>query len=209
LWMFELKIVLVAVFGYLLGSANTSLIVGKFYGIDVRKHGSGNAGATNTLRTMGKSAALLVGLGDVLKGIIACLIGVALIGANSVDYKLGLMVGGVAAILGHNWPIYFGFKGGKGIFTSYAVIMMMNWKIGLILLGVFIIILALTRFVSLGSMIGSALFPIIALIPVFGESYVFVIFALFIGALAIFKHRSNLARIFQGTESKLGAKKSA
>lgn len=193
------KLILAGVIGYLLGSANTSIIVGKFYGVDVRQHGSGNAGATNTLRTLGKKAALFVSLGDVLKGVISCLIGLLLAG------DLGIMIGGLAAVVGHNWPIYFGFKGGKGIFTTFAVILMMDWKIGLILLGVFIIIVAITRYVSLGSIIGSALFPMVALL--LGKTTEFVLAALVLGLLAIVRHRSNIARIMKGTESKLGAKK--
>jgi glycerol-3-phosphate acyltransferase PlsY len=104
-----LNLLISAAAGYLLGSANSSLIVGKFYGIDVRKYGSGNAGLTNALRTLGKTAALFVTAGDVLKGVIACLVGLMLVGDLPGIGRLGLMVGGVAAILGHNWPVYFSF----------------------------------------------------------------------------------------------------
>lgn len=195
------KLILTGVIGYLLGSANTSLIVGKIYGMDVRKHGSGNAGATNTLRTLGKTAAALVGIGDVLKGVIACLIGQLITGDAS-----GLMLGGVGAIAGHNWPLYFGFKGGKGIFTSFAVVLMMDWKIGLILLGIFVILVAITRYVSLGSVVGSALFPVMGL--VFNKGTQFVVFALILAILAIYRHLGNIERLVKGTESKLGSKKS-
>lgn len=193
------KLVLAAVIGYLMGSANTSLIVGRFYSIDIRKHGSGNAGATNTLRTLGKSAAAFVGLGDVLKGVISCLIGLYLAG------EMGLMVGGLSAVLGHNWPLYFGFKGGKGIFTSFSVVMMMDWKLGLILLGIFVIIVALTRYISLGSILVAALFPVAALVS--GKSGEFVIFAAIIGILAVVRHHANIKRLLNGTESKFGSKK--
>jgi len=198
-----LKIIIVGAIGYLLGSVNTSLIVGKFYGVDIRKHGSGNAGATNALRTLGKKAAIMVALGDVLKGIIACLIGLFLVGEIEGAGKVGVMVGGVCAVIGHNWPLYFGFKGGKGIFTSFATVMMMDWKIGLILLGVFIILVAATKYVSLGSISAAALFPIMSLIPPFKKTTVFFIFALVISLLAIFRHRSNLARLINGTENKI------
>lgn len=203
-----LKVALVAVVGYLLGSANSSLIVGRFYGVDIRQHGSGNAGMTNTLRNLGKTAAMLVTTGDLLKGVIACLIGLYIIGNIPDVGKLGVMVGGAAAILGHNWPVYFGFRGGKGILTSLSVVLMMDWRIGLILLGVFIIVVAVTRYVSLGSILGSALFPVVAAIPVFGKNMVFIIFAALIGVLAIIRHRTNIGRIFSGTESKLGSKRS-
>ncbi len=202
-----LKLVFVALVGYLLGSANTSIIVGRFYGVDVRKHGSGNAGMTNTLRTLGKTAAILVTIGDILKGIISCLIGMYLVGEVPGIGYLGLMVGGITAILGHNWPVYFGFKGGKGILTTFSVILMMNWKIGLVLFGVFLIIVAITRYVSLGSIIGAALFPVVSLIPVFNETYVFALFALILGLMAIIRHKANIKRILEGTESKLGQKK--
>lgn len=205
--MLILKLVLVAVIGYLLGSANTSLIVGKFYGVDVRKHGSGNAGATNTLRTLGKKAAILAGLGDVLKGVTACLIGLFLIGDLKDIGKLGVMLGGISAIIGHNWPVYFGFKGGKGIFTSFAVVLMMDWKIGLILFGLFIVVVTLTRYISLGSILASGLFPIVSILPVFKKSYIFISFALVLGMLAVIRHRANIVRLIKGTESKFGAKK--
>jgi len=193
-----LRIVIAAAIGYLLGSANTSIIVGRFYGIDVRDHGSGNAGATNTLRTLGKSAAALVGVGDVLKGIIACLVGSFIAG------DIGLMVGGFASVLGHNWPIYFKFKGGKGIFTSFAVVLMMDYKIGLILLGIFAVVVLLTRFVSLSSVTASVFFPVLAVI--FNKNINFIIIAILTAALAVFRHRSNLKRLIEGTESKIGSK---
>jgi glycerol-3-phosphate acyltransferase PlsY len=198
-----IKVIAVAVLGYLLGSINTSLIIGKFYGVDVRQHGSGNAGATNTLRTLGKSAAIFVTLGDILKGIIACVAGYYIIGNVKDIGNLGLMTGGVAAIIGHNWPLYFGFKGGKGILTTFSVIMMMDWRIGLILLGVFIIVLLISKYVSLGSIIGAALFPIVGAIPVFNNSSTFVIFAIVVAFLAIIRHRANIERLLKGTESKL------
>ncbi|MCX7711898.1 MAG: glycerol-3-phosphate 1-O-acyltransferase PlsY [Clostridia bacterium] len=194
-----LKLVVVALIGYLMGSANTSIIVGKFYGIDVRLHGSGNAGATNTLRTLGKGAAALVGIGDVLKGVLSCLIGMFIAG------DIGLMLGGLAAVIGHNWPVYFGFKGGKGIFTSFSVVLMMDWKLGLMLLGVFIIIVAVTRYISLGSMICSALFPVIGFL--FKKPLEFVVFAAILAVLAVVRHRGNIQRILNGTESKFGSKK--
>jgi glycerol-3-phosphate acyltransferase PlsY len=117
------------------------------------------------------------------------------------------MVGGVAAILGHNWPVYFSFKGGKGALTSFTVVMMMDWRIGLILLGVFIIIVAVTRYVSLGSIISAALFPVLSSIPVFQKTTVFIVLALLLGLLVIVRHHANISRLVKGTEAKLGAKK--
>jgi glycerol-3-phosphate acyltransferase PlsY len=200
---------LAAFFGYLLGSLNTSLLVGKIYETDIRKHGSGNAGMTNTLRTLGKTAAVLVTLGDALKAVAACLIGDALIGEFLGYPDMGLMIGGVFAILGHIWPVFFKFKGGKGILTSIATILMMNWQIGVILLIVFIIIVAITRYISLGSIIGSILFPTLSFVfmDYFETNNVFVFFAASIAVLAILKHKANISRLLKGNENKLGQKK--
>ena len=203
------KIIFVLLIGYLLGSLNTSIIVGKFYGTDIRKHGSGNAGMTNTLRTLGKTAAVLVILGDILKGVISYLIGNLIVNTVPTSVSLsfvgvGGMVGGIAAIVGHNWPIYFGFKGGKGILTTFSVVMMMDWKLGLMLLGLFLVIVAITRYVSLGSIIACAAFPIAAYIK--GNGIVFTIFATLLAILAIARHNANIKRLISGTESKIGAK---
>ncbi|HHW30404.1 MAG TPA: glycerol-3-phosphate 1-O-acyltransferase PlsY [Clostridiaceae bacterium] len=188
------------ILGYLLGSVNTSLVVGKFYGTDIRNHGSGNAGLTNSLRVLGKKAAFLVLLGDVLKGIVSCIIGSVAVG------DIGLMAAGAGAILGHNWPVYFNFKGGKGVLVSASVFFMMDWRIALITLAIFILIVALTRYVSLGSIIGAIVFPIIAII--YKKDITFILFSAVIGLLAIVRHKSNIVRILNGTESKLSFKNS-
>lgn len=198
--MIILLMLVSAVIGYLLGSINTSLVVGGIRGKDIRKHGSGNAGTTNALRVLGKGAAIMVLAGDALKGVAACLIG----GLITNDLT-GVMAAGTGAILGHNWPLYFGFKGGKGVLTSAAVILMMDWKAGLISLGIFAAIVAFTRYVSLGSMVGAALFPVVALL--LGRGPLFVTFATAIAALIIARHRPNIERLRKGTESKLGQKR--
>lgn len=195
-----LIVIFASIIGYLLGSINSSLVVGKFYGVDVRKHGSGNAGATNTLRTLGKKAAIIATLGDMLKGIVACIIGLLL------AKEIGVMAAGIAAIIGHNWPLYFKFKGGKGVLTTLAVVLMMDWRIALVVLGAFIIVVAITRFVSLGSIVATILFPIFAA-TLFGKTIEFIIFSSILAFLIIFRHNANIVRIFKGTESKLGAKK--
>lgn len=188
-------LILAAVVGYLLGSLNSALIVGKFYGVDVRQHGSGNAGMTNTMRTLGKKAALFVLIGDVIKGLISYLIGYFICGS-----QLGGMVAGTAAVIGHIWPVYFGFKGGKGVLTTLAVLFMFDWRAALALLGVFIIILALTRYVSLGSIIGAFLFPFAELL--LGRNTETIIFSVIIAVLIIVMHRANIKRLLSGTESK-------
>lgn len=192
--------IVAALAGYLFGSLNSSLIVGKFYGVDVRQYGSGNAGTTNTLRTLGKKAALFVLSGDIIKGILAYTAGYYIYGGH-----FGGMLGGTAAVLGHVWPVFFGFKGGKGVLTSLAVLMLIDWPIALSLLGVFIIILLITRYVSLGSIIAAFLFPAAAIAV--GRSTETIIFSTIIAVLIILKHHSNIKRLFEGTESKFSFKK--
>ncbi len=192
--------VLSIIIGYLLGSANSSLIVGKFYGVDIRKHGSGNAGTTNALRVLGKKAAAFVLAGDLLKGVLSYLVGYFITGSAT-----GGMIAGVAAIFGHVWPVFFGFKGGKGVLTSLAVLLMMDWSVALALLGVFIIIVAITRYVSLGSVIAAILFPIVS--TVVGRDGGRIAASAIICVLIVVMHRTNIKRLLNGTESKLGAKK--
>ena len=194
------ELVLSALAGYLLGSLNSSLIVGKLYGVDVREHGSGNAGTTNALRTMGKKAALLVLLGDILKGVLAYIAGYYIYGGGT-----GGMLGGTAAVLGHVWPVYFGFRGGKGVLTSFAVLLMFDWQLALGLLGVFAVIVLLTRYVSLGSVIAAVLFPAAA--AVLGRGAGEIIFSAVIAALIVIKHYSNIGRLLNGTESKFSFRK--
>ena len=193
-------LILSAIAGYLLGSLNSSLIVGKFYGVDVRKHGSGNAGTTNTLRTLGKRAALFVLLGDLVKGFLAYLAGYFICGE-----QLGGMIAGTAAIIGHIWPVYFGFKGGKGVLTSLAVLMLIDWPIALGVFGVFITILIITRYVSLGSIIAASLFPLAAVI--FGRDLEIIVLSGIIAVIIIIKHHGNIQRLINGTESKFSFKR--
>jgi len=201
-----IKIIAAAVAGYLLGSLNTAVIVGKILGKDVRSHGSKGAGLTNTLRVLGKSAAAMVLLGDVLKGIIACLIGL-LIGVyytqGTATDCVSLIAAGLGAVIGHNWPVYFGFKGGKGVLTAVAVLFMMNWVVALICLGVFGAIVAVTRYVSLGSICAAIVFASISFIPWFGNTIFFYIFSYCIAVLVVTRHIKNIRRLLTGTENKL------
>ena len=193
-----------SVIGYLLGSVNTSIIISKvFYKTDVREYGSGNAGATNTLRTFGKAAAIAVAAGDFLKGVLACLIGRYVFGeinpGNGVF--LGEYFAGLFAVIGHNWPVYFNFKGGKGVMTSFAVILMFSPTAALICLGAFILIVAVTRYVSLGSMLSAILFLILAVI--FNEPLPMLLIGTVLVALIIIRHSSNIKRLLAGNEKKL------
>jgi glycerol-3-phosphate acyltransferase PlsY len=192
--------------GYLLGSLNTAVIVGKVYGKDIRSHGSKSAGLTNTLRVLGKTAAAFVLAGDILKGVVACLIGLRLgVYVHSGEAKecVSLLAAGAGAVMGHNWPVYFGFKGGKGMLTAAAVMFMIDWAMALISLGVFVAIVALTRYVSLATICAAIFFVAISFLPVFWTTFYFNIFALLIAVVIIFKHKENIRRLLSGTENRL------
>ncbi|MGI6083994.1 MAG: glycerol-3-phosphate 1-O-acyltransferase PlsY [Acetivibrionales bacterium] len=206
---FEIIIIIFSsLIGYLLGSVNTSIIIGKFiYKIDVRDYGSGNAGATNTLRTIGKGAAVAVIAGDFLKGVIACLLGRYIFGeiTPGSGVFLGEYFAGFFAVIGHNWPAYFGFKGGKGVMTSFAVILMFSPIAALICLGAFIVIVAITRYVSLGSMVSAVFFLVLAFI--FKEPWPMLLIGTVLVALIIIRHSTNIKRLIKGNEKKLSFKK--
>lgn len=201
-----LKLFVALAFGYLLGSLNTAVILGKIYGKDIRSHGSNSAGLTNTLRVFGKSAAVFVLVGDILKGIIACFIGLLLgvyfYSGGAMD-SVSLLVAGAGAVIGHNWPVYFRFKGGKGALTAVAVLFMIDWVIALLCLGFFVIIIALTRYVSLGTICATTLIAVTSFVPVFGHTLYFNIFVCLMALMVIFRHRENIQRLLSGTENKL------
>lgn len=195
----------VVIIGYLLGSINTSIIFSKFKKTDIREHGSGNAGLTNTLRTFGKGAAVVVLLGDVLKGIIAILLARFVCNIFAIDMvNEASQIAGIAAIVGHNFPIYYGFKGGKGVLTSVTVLMMIDYKLALCSLLVFIIIVAITRYVSLGSITAAAAFVVMVIVL---KRYDLLAFGIIVASMLIIRHRSNIKRLIQGNENKLGQKK--
>jgi len=201
-----LKVFLALVFGYLLGSLNTAVIVGKIYGKDIRSHGSKSAGLTNTLRVLGKSAAVFVLVGDFLKGIIACFIGLFLdvyfITGEAKDC-VSLLAAGAGAVIGHNWPVYFRFNGGKGALTAVSVLFMVDWVMGILCLGLFVILVILTRYVSLGSICATMLVAFISFIPNWGHTFYFNIFICLMAVMVIFRHRKNIQRLISGTENKL------
>ncbi len=196
--MTVIKFFIILLAGYLLGNFSTGIVVSKYLsGTDIRKHGSGNAGATNMLRVLGNQPALLTIVGDVLKGLLAVAIGVLLTGS-----KEGGMVGGFGAVLGHVWPVFFGFRGGKGAATSFAVVIILfPWQ-GLTALAALVLVVYITRFVSLGSITGALLYPIL-LIPTNWGSPIICWLSLALCAIIVFAHRTNIQRLFNGTESKL------
>lgn len=192
-----------AVTGYLLGSISFAIIVGKLmYNTDVRKSGSGSAGATNVLRTLGPKAAILVFAGDVLKGIGAYLIGYA-IGKSGGIAETCAVIAGISSVLGHNFPIYFRFHGGKGVAASLALCIMLDWRAALIALGIFGIVTAITRIVSLGSMIGITSYAILMILFFAPHDILKIISAVIMVVLIIIQHKQNIKRLSQGKESKI------
>jgi glycerol-3-phosphate acyltransferase PlsY len=201
-----LKVFAALAAGYLLGSINTAVIVGKLYGKDISSLGSKSAGLTNALRVLGKPAAALVLAGDVLKGIAACLIGLSLgvyVQSGAGSDCVSMLAAGAGAVIGHNWPLYFEFKGGKGMLTAAAVMFMVNWVMTLISLAVFVTVIALTRYVSLGTICAAIFFVAISFVPAFGTTFYFQVFAGLMAVMIIFKHRANIQRLLSGTENRL------
>ena len=202
-------LVLVALVAYVLGSLNFALILSKkMYGDDIREHGSKNAGTTNMARTYGKKAALLTILGDVLKGIVAVIIGSFLMGAT-----LGGYVAGLFCIIGHVFPVFYGFRGGKGVATAAAVILVLNPLVFHVMISLFIITVLLTRYVSLGSCLAAAIFPLLTFysrvavekpLPFSGVAF---LCSFVMAALVICKHHTNIKRLVNGRENKFSFKK--
>ena len=205
--------VVMAIIAYLIGSINFSVIISKkVAGFDVREKGSGNAGSTNMLRSVGKGAAVLTLLCDILKGVVAILIAIG-IGNLVKDADKGLLVqiAGVAVVLGHTFPIFFGFKGGKGVATSLGILLMTNWQIGLICLVFASVLMALTQMVSLGSCAAAVLFPVLTLFIkehyIVAEGGNYFIYSVILAVIVLYNHRSNIKRMLNGTENKLSLKK--
>lgn len=203
--------ILMAIIAYAIGSINFSVIFSrKFAGFDVREKGSGNAGSTNMLRSVGKKAAIITLICDILKGIVA--IGIALIiGKMVADVQASLLVqiAGIAVVIGHTFPIFFEFRGGKGVATSLGVLLMTNWQIGLICLVFALVLMALTRVVSMGSIAAAILYPVLTL---FITSHYIVegnyfIYSVILAGIVLYNHRSNIKRMLNGTENKLSFKK--
>ncbi|MBO8170683.1 MAG: glycerol-3-phosphate 1-O-acyltransferase PlsY [Bacillaceae bacterium] len=187
------------VMAYLLGSISFSyLIAKKIARIDIREHGSGNAGATNTLRVLGKGPAILVLALDIFKGMAAVGVGYWFSGGDTEV----TLVAGALAIIGHNWPIYFRFKGGKGIATTIGVMATVAFFPALYAGIIAILSIVLTRYVSLGSLIFVSGTPIMMLWT--GESFSHIIFALFVAILGITRHYKNLINLIKGKERKIG-----
>lgn len=205
---------------YLMAGVNTSIIVCKLKtGKDIRTMGSGNAGLTNTLRVLGKPAAGIVLIGDVAKSAVAVLIVrlafLYLGGVNTIDPASNMTwveyMAAFMAIVGHCFPIYYGFKGGKGVLAAISAVFVLDWRAGFILIGIFIVLVVITRYVSLGSCIASSCFCIVS--PLFDyfvdhdpAIIVNAVLAAFCGGLIVFRHHANIKRLVTHTEKKLGEK---
>lgn len=198
-----LNAVIAVIISYLLGSVSFSIVIARLVkGIDIRQHGSGNAGATNTLRVLGKGPGIACFLLDIAKGVAAVWIGHALNGGYE---SWAPVLCGLAAIVGHNWPVWFRFKGGKGIATTVGVIATLAFIPALIAGVVAIAVIATTRYVSVGSLLFAAIVPIG--IGVMTGSGPMLWASLLICVFAFVRHRSNLVKLVQGKENKLGAKR--
>lgn len=199
-----LLLFLTAVIAYFLGGINGSIISSlSFFHRDVRNYGSGNAGLTNYLRTFGASSLALVAVIDILKSVIAVLAGGWLM--RFVDAAtVGKLFAGFCLIMGHMYPIYYNFRGGKGVLCAGVMALMVDWRVGLVCWAVFLIVVIFTRYVSLGSMTGTLCLPIFMWI--FNYSALEGVLALLISLLVIVKHAENIVRLIGGTERKLALK---
>lgn len=191
------KIIVPVVIAYLIGNISPSIMLGKIQGIDIKKEGSGNAGTTNALRVLGKKAALITLVIDIGKGVLAVIIGMA-IGEVYVGYLCAL-----AVFCGHIWPCFYRFKGGKGVATAFGAILAVNWILGLSALGIVAVGVALSRRMSVGSILGSVTFPIICW--VFEPEFICV--GCIMALIILIKHRANIGRLFRGEEPKMSFKK--
>jgi glycerol-3-phosphate acyltransferase PlsY len=204
---------LIALTGYLVGSIPTGYLIGRAHHVDIRKHGSGNIGATNVLRVLGKGWGYFVFVCDVLKGLAAVKIGAFLASAlalGELSPTIGGLLGGIACILGHNFPVWLKFKGGKGIATSAGVLLgLFPILIIALVLGVWLVVFSTARYVSLASIAAAVALPAVVFwnVPHGGRDFRWLFsFSIVVAALAIWRHRSNIDRLRRGTESRFGKK---
>lgn len=209
--------IIIGIIAYLIGSINFSILISKkVAGFDIRQKGSGNAGTTNMLRNVGKGAALLTLILDIAKGVVAIWIA---IGYGNLISKITnlpisnatcVQIAGILVILGHTFPIYFGFKGGKGVATALGILLTTNYQIGIICLVFAIVLIILTQMVSVGSLGAAILFPVLTLFMGKEQFLVtgnYIIYSIIIALIVILNHRSNIKRLLSGTENKISFSK--
>ena len=197
---------LIAVLAYLLGCFSTGITIANAKGVDIRTRGSKNTGASNVLRVLGLKSGLITFVGDFLKSALACLIGWLLLpeGAFGVA-RFGQMLAGLFAILGHNWPVFYHFKGGKGVACSAAVVFFVDPLWGILAIALCIIVIAVTRFISLGSMTLLLLYMVFMCVSYWGQ-WTVCVFTVILFVLCVWRHRTNIQRLLNGTENKIGQK---
>ena len=207
---------IVLVIGYFIGTFQTGYFCGKLHGIDIREHGSGNAGATNTLRTLGAKAGAITFLGDSLKGVLAVFLAARFFSGDfNGDPRILELYAGLGAVLGHNFPFYLKFRGGKGIACTAGIVCVVCPQAVPVCLAAFMIIMCLTHYVSLGSILMAALFVvqviefnILGVLGLPSENILeYDILVTIFGLMAIWRHKANIGRLLAGTESKIGGKK--
>lgn len=196
------KFIICIAIAYLLGNISGGMIFGKLlFNKDIRDYGSKNAGTTNALRVFGLKAGVLTFIIDVLKSILACFIGTKLLGLN------GVLLAGIFVVLGHNWPVFLNFKGGKGIASSFGFIIFLDYKIAIIAILIFVTIVVLSKYISLASMLTTTLvLPISYIFFKYRNIYV-LLTLLFLASLSIYRHKSNIVRLINGNENKIKIKK--
>lgn len=194
--MIEIAVLVTA---YLIGNISPAYLLGKFASnIDIREHGSGNAGTTNVLRVMGTKAGIIVLLSDLIKGVIAVLLG------RYFGGDLLMVLAGLLVVVGHNWPALLKFKGGKGVATSMGVGIILSPQNALICIGIAVLVIILTKYVSLASLTGIPIWTLLLVLR--GNDVLYIYLGIALSVLAIFKHRSNIQRIIKGTENKFDIK---
>ncbi|EGL35886.1 acyl-phosphate glycerol 3-phosphate acyltransferase [Parvimonas sp. oral taxon 110 str. F0139] len=196
------KLIFCIIIAYFLGNISGGMIFGKLlFNKDIRDYGSKNAGTTNALRVFGIKAGALTFIVDLLKSILACFIGMKLLGLN------GVLLAGIFVVIGHNWPVFLNFKGGKGIASSFGFIIFLDYKIAIVAIILFITIVVLTKYISLGSILTTTLvLPISYIFFKYRNIYVLLTFFL-LASLSIYRHKSNIVRLINGNENKINFKK--
>lgn len=198
-----LKIILCLIFGYLFGCFSTAYFVGRINKVDIRKYGSGNMGTTNALRTLGAKAGALTLIGDVIKAVVAILLVRYMFFPDYEFIELLALYTGLGVVIGHNYPVWLGFKGGKGMAATGGAMAAFDPLIIPIGLPLFVLSVAITRYVSVGSLAIAILFPIWIFFRHPGDLHMLIVALIFM-ALAFFKHRTNIKRLMNGTENKIG-----
>lgn len=194
-----LSYIIVIFLSYVIGSIPSGLILGKIlWHVDLRQHGSKNIGATNAWRTLGKLPGFIVFVADLLKGMLGVYLGMMLVGSSTA-----MIIGGIMAIVGHSLSLFLKFKGGKGVATGLGVLIMLMPSVSAIVFLVWLIVVLISKYVSLGSIIAAVLVPVCAFIM--GLSFDFVVFGIVAAVFVIYRHKSNIIRLINGTENKIKA----